>query len=115
VYVEHAAAELFEEARREQTHVAREADQLDAARAQGLGDLALVLLARAPAPLDDRRLYPALARSFEPRRTRLVADDDDDLRARHAPPGHGVGQRDHVRPATRDEDSDSHKEVDSRQ
>src|SRR3712207_4739427 len=115
VYVEDAPAELFRKAGREQPHVAREADQLDAAPSQLFDDLALVLLARAAAALDDRRLYPARPRGFEPAGPRLVAYHETDARVGHATFGDRVGQRRHVRPAPRDENPDVHKGVDSRQ
>src|SRR2546423_14213692 len=68
-----------------------------------------MFFARAPFALDERRLDATVARAHAPRRGRLVADDERNLRAGHMSVAHGVNEREHVRPAARNEDADFHR------
>src|ERR671939_1120003 len=67
----------------------------------------LMLDARAPAPLDCDCLQPALSCTRKSRSIRMVADDNGNLCARNATLRNSVRQRQHIRAATGNENTNA--------
>lgn len=107
VDVEDAPRKGRHEIRREQAHVAGQADPIDARPAQGGDQLRLVAGAIGLAAVGDgERRQPALPRPVEAGGRRHVAGDQGDL-GRQLAPQHGVVQRQEVAAAPREQDAEA--------
>jgi hypothetical protein len=102
--VQYAPAKNFDELRREQAHETGETDEFDAARLQRRDDLAFVFGARASRAFDGERLDAARGGALQALSIGVVAQDERDRRSGHAPALDGLRERNHVRPATGNED-----------
>ena len=104
--VEDAVRIARDEGRAQQPHVARQADDLDAAPLELGVHARVVRLARQPAMVEDDRLDAARLRALEPGRRGDVADDEPDAR-RDLSGFDRLQDRLHVRAAPRDQDADA--------
>src|SRR5271165_2487500 len=78
VDVQDAIGKLLYEPRRQQSHIASKADEIDFVVFQCGDDQTVVLLARYAFRRDDQRLQPAPPRRLDAGSVRLVGDDDSD-------------------------------------
>src|SRR5215831_17644675 len=87
---------LLYKPRREQSHVACQANQLHAILFKCGHDLTIVLLSQLAPGGYDERIQPTLARRLDPRRVRLVRDDNCDPRIRNSPGFNAVCNREEI-------------------
>ena len=78
--IQNAVRKMLHKPRRQQPHIAREADQFDAVIFQRGHNFAVVLLARLALRRNDQRIQPALSRSRDPGCIGLVRNNHGDPR-----------------------------------
>jgi len=100
--VENPIAKCVDEVCRQQTHVTRQANKLNAMPLQLRDDRAIVIFARTSFALDGSSVESQLARAYQPGRVRMVAYHYRYFRTRHAAFANSSSKRQHVRPASRD-------------
>src|SRR5215210_1333298 len=105
--IKYASAKSLYELYREQSHITGQADQINSARAKGSDCFLVMQSARAPAALNEERLKALLCGAQETLCVSLVADDDRDLSFGKPPFADGTGERQHIRAAPGDQDSDA--------
>lgn len=97
--VQDASAKSLDEFARKNAHVAGETNEIDFAIFQRRSDVTIVFLTLAPAMFEHERFNFAFLGFRQPRRARLIADDDGDLGVWDATFANRIRQCDHVRAA----------------
>jgi hypothetical protein len=96
VNVEDAPRESVDKARRQQTHISSETDQINASLAKGFDYFTLVFLALATFTLNRECLNPTLARECKTRSVSLVTNHHDNLSVWDLSRANRIVKREHV-------------------
>ena len=105
--VEDAATIRVDEFRRQDAHIPRETNQIDLSRRQRRYYFTIVFCARSSPTFDHQRFNSTFSGSFKTDRGRLITDHDRHFGVGNCLVLHSIRQRNHVRTATRDQDSDA--------
>ena len=95
-------------------NVAGQTNQVDASRFERRNNFAVMLLARSALTFDDERFNSSLSSFQKSGGGRLVANHDRDFSVRNRFIAHGVGQRDHIRTTSGDQNGKAGAHVNRR-
>src|SRR5262245_17571378 len=98
--VEHSSPESLDKTRRQQTHVACEANKVNLLLTQRSDNLQLVLFARATTTFDNASLNSSLRSQFQTAGRRFIAHYDRDFSVWNRSFANRIAQGKHVRSAT---------------
>jgi hypothetical protein len=101
--IQDAMRELLYEPRREQAHVAREADEINFVFDEGGYDFAVVIFARLTLRWDDSRSKTSLSSGLNARSVSAIRNHDGNLGAGYPAGRNAVGNRHEVGAASREE------------
>ena len=112
--VQNALRKGLNEARREQAHVASEADELDAMFLERGNDGGIMLCAFAAVGLNGERGEAAFPSSGETGRVGFIRDDDGNFGIRDATRGDAIRDGEEVRAAAREQDAETMRHAHAR-
>src|SRR5437016_5809760 len=105
--IQNAPAKRIEKFAGQHAHVTCQTNQIDATRLQSLNNFAIVIFATSPAPLDDNSFNSARFCFRQTGGVQLIANDDRNLCVWDSAAAHRIRQRDHIRAATGNKDSEA--------